>query len=404
MFAPATLRGVAGRFSGVAVARAGQVHRRRGVRPRFLAAAVGLGLVGLGAIQLLTTTRGHVLLVRAGAERPFLRRLSVQLDVALAEQLLNMGLLRSEFETKRLVENGVSLKQVSFRTPPHLTPTRCNLWIVRAARQTGASVLRAEESHSRGGEIRIALGFGGRVTHRIVVRPPVPPPERDPARIALIIDDLGYVENTVTREIAALGVPLTLAVLPDLSHSNDTFRAAAEYNLPALLHLPMEPTGDADAGKNPLTTGMDEKDIDALVEKYQRKYPTFVGINNHMGSKATADLATMKAFAAVLERRGLFFLDSVTTPHSVAYRAARAQGVWCLRNDLFLDNETESAEAVASKLEQLVHLARRHGLAVGIAHPRPYTLQALRALVPRLQAEGIRFVTLEELHRKATTS
>ncbi len=366
--------------------------------------AIALGLVGLGAVHLLTTTTGNVLLVQAGAARPFLHGLSRQLDVTLAEQFLNMGLLRAELEAKGVVENGVALRQYTFRTPPHLTPTRCNLWIYRAAPQVGAIVLRSEESHQRGGEIRVALGFGGRATHRVVVRPPAPPPEGAPALLALIIDDLGYSEDTVTHDLIALGVPLTLAVLPDLSHSDDTFRLAAEYRLPTLLHLPMEPEGGADAGRNPITTGMDEKGIEAVVEKYQRKYPTFVGINNHMGSKATADLPTMRALAAVLKRRGLFFLDSVTTPRSVAYRAARAQGVWCMRNDLFLDNDTESAEEVANKLEQLARVARQQGLAVGIAHPRPYTLQALRALVPRLQAEGIRFITLEELRRKATTS
>jgi len=159
----------------------------------------------------------------------------------------------------------------------------------------------------------------------------------------------------------------------------------------------MEPEGDENAGRNPITVGMDEAQIDALLDKYQRKYPGFVGINNHMGSRATADGATMRALAMVLERRGLFFLDSITTPRSVAHRTVRAQGVWSIRNDLFLDTETESVETVAARLEQLAALARKRGLAVGIAHPRPYTLEALRALVPRLQAEGFRFVTLEEL-------
>ncbi len=81
----------------------------------------------------------------------------------------------------------------------------------------------------------------------------------------------------------------------------------------------------------------------------------------------------------------------------MGYEHARERGIWSIRNDLFLDDGTESAEDVAGKLIQLCELARDRGLAVGIAHARPYTLQALRALLPRLRAEGIHFVTLEEL-------
>ncbi len=383
----------------------GVVRRERRARPRFVLIALACGLVLLGGVTLLTSRAGNVMLVRAGLTRPFLSRLAVHLDVALAERFLSMGLLRGDVDTRRATEPRSSLRQYTFRAPAHLTPTLCNLWITRAARAAGAQVLAAQELHARRGEVVIALGFAARPTHRIVVRPaPPPPPAGKTVRIALVIDDLGHNLNATTRGILDLGVPMTLAVLPDLSRSDDAFRAAAKRGLPALLHLPMEPEGDENAGRHPITLGMETSAMEALVEKYQHKYPGFVGVNNHMGSRVTADPATMKAFATVLSRRGLFFLDSVTTPRSVAYRAARAEGVWSVRNDLFLDTETESVETVATRLEQLGAIARRRGLAVGIAHPRPYTLEALKALIPRLQAEGIRFVTLEELRGKPAAS
>ena len=381
---------------GVAVVW-GRFVRGGTARPRVVAAALLLGVVGLVAVLVLTTHTGQILLVRAGLTRPFAARLAVHLDVALAERFLAMGLLRADLKVRRLAEERGIVREYSFRSPAHLTPTLCNLWVTRTAAAAGADVLGAEEVHARGGEVVIALGFGRHLTHRIRVRPAPPPPERPVARIALVIDDLGHNMNDTVDGILGLGVPLTLAVLPNLSHSHDAFRAAAAAQLPTLLHLPMEPEGDENAGRNPIAVGMDEAAIDALLDKYQRKYPGFTGINNHMGSRATADAPTMRALAAVLERRGLFFLDSVTTPRSVAHGAARARGVWSLRNDLFLDTETEAMETVAARLEQLAAVARKRGLAVGIAHPRPYTLAALQALLPRLQAEGFRFVTLEEL-------
>jgi polysaccharide deacetylase 2 family uncharacterized protein YibQ len=293
---------------------------------------------------------------------------------------------------------------VRLPTPPHLTPTQCNLALTRAAHRAHARVLQAQENPGRGGEIRLAFGYPPHVTHRIRILPPEPPVETPEVRIALVIDDLGASMNATTRGILDLGVPLTLAVLPDLSHSDDVFEAAAERQLPTLLHLPMEPEGDEKPGRQPLTLGMEPATMEALIGRYQEKYPGFFGINNHMGSRATADAATMRDFAAVLSRRQLFFLDSVTTPRSVAFESARSQGVPCLRNDLFLDAETESAETVAERLQDLVGLARQRGHAVGIAHPQPYSLQALRALIPRLRAEGVQFVTLQELRRAVSAA
>jgi polysaccharide deacetylase 2 family uncharacterized protein YibQ len=215
--------------------------------------------------------------------------------------------------------------------------------------------------------------------------------------VALVIDDLGHNMNATTMGVFELGVSLTVAVLPDLPNSHAAFRAAEEHGVPALLHLPMESERDLDPGDAPITVGMSESEIEAVVDHYYREYQTFVGINNHMGSRATADARTMRAVAKALRRRDLFFFDSLTTPRSVAYKVSKTNGIWSIRNDLFLDDRTRSAETVADNLVRICDLARKCGAAVGIAHPRPYTLQALRAMLPRLQAEGIEFVTLESL-------
>ena len=369
------------------------------VQPGFLAAATLCFALGLAAIALGSTWTGRALLVRAGLGKPFLPRLADHVDVALNERFLDLGLLKSDLRLRRVPAGGRQIREYSFRSPPHLTPTLCNLWLTRAAQAATAEVVRAEENPKRGGEVVLHIGFGTALTHRIVVQPPLrpPPPEHAPPRIALVIDDLGQGMSATTRALFDLGVPLTVAVLPDLPDSDAAFRAAEKHGVPALLHLPMEPEGKGDPGRNPVRVGMSAAEIDALVERHQRRYPTCIGANNHMGSRATADEPTMRALAAALARRGWFFFDSLTTPRSVGYRVARELGVWSLRNDMFLDDKVRTAAAVAENLRQLGEIARARGLAVGIAHPRAYTLQALRAQLPRLQAEGIAFVTLVEL-------
>jgi polysaccharide deacetylase 2 family uncharacterized protein YibQ len=392
--------GVAGRVWRVAVGRRGSKRKRRRVRTGFLLAALLFALLGVAAIYTVTSHRGQALLVRAGLTERFLDDLNLHLDVALAECFLEMGLLRGDLRAQRVLAGDAEVREYVFRAPPHLTPTQCNLRIARTAHAAGAQVVRAEENHRRNGEVVVWLGVGPHITHRVVVRAsaPRPEPSSKPApRIALIIDDLGHNMNATTRGVFDLGVPLTVAVLPDLQNSEAAFRFAAERGVPALLHLPMEPERDVDPGRHPVTVGMGAAQIEALVERHRSRYPTFIGVNNHMGSRATADRSTMRALVSVLKRRGLFFVDSQTTPNSVGYETSRAGGVWTIRNDRFLDNDTRSAETVAAHLMELCDIAREHGLAVAIAHPRPYTLQALQAILPRLQAEGFEFVTVEEL-------
>ena len=387
-------------------ARQAPAARRRGaarpwyaVRPHFLAAALlGFGL-GLVAIALTCTWSGRALLAGSGLAPRFLPRLADHLDVVVSDRFLDLGLLKGDLRARSLSARGRPVREYTFHAPPHLTPTLCNLWITRAARVAHAQVLRADEDPKRGGEVVLHIGFGACITHRIVVQPAlrVAASAQRPPRIALVIDDLGQNMNATTRGMFGLGVPITVAVLPDLPDSRDAFAAAAQYGVPALLHLPMEPEGNADPGRDPVRVGMSPAAVDAILDRHQRRYPNCIGLNNHMGSRATADAATMRAVATAIGHRDWIFLDSMTTPHSVGYSVARALGVWSLRNDMFLDDKARTAEAVAENLRQLGALARARGLAVGIAHPRPYTLQALRAQLPRLLSEGIVFVTLAEL-------
>jgi hypothetical protein len=373
--------------------------------PGFWLALAALALVAVG-LRLATSDSGQAFLVRYTRARVFLPQLATRLDVALANRFLEMGLLRGDLRARQITENGRQVREYRFASPRHLTPTLCNLEVARAARGVGAQVLRAEEHHERGEELVVWLGFGPYVTHRLVVLPPSAAPavttrRGGVPRLALVVDDFGNNMNATTRGFLDLGVPITVAVLPDLSKSRAAFDAAQERGIPALLHLPMEPEGGGNPGKNPVKVGMSPAVIDALIETHHRHYPTFVGVNNHMGSRATADAATMRALAQALRRQDLVFVDSETTPRTRGPAASREAGVWCLRNDLFLDDQAQGRAVVEANLMRLVALARKRGLAVGIAHPHPETLQALRALLPRLQADGIQFVTVNDLRPQA---
>jgi polysaccharide deacetylase 2 family uncharacterized protein YibQ len=214
-------------------------------------------------------------------------------------------------------------------------------------------------------------------------------------RVAIVIDDLGRDRGDVER-LLALGQPLTYAVLPFEPRTEEIVALLRERRAELLLHLPMEPEGEADPGPGALSSDMSRRQVARATRAALEKVPGAVGVNNHMGSALTADSAAMHAVLAVLAERRLYFLDSRTSAESVGFELARASGIPAARRDLFLD-EVDERDAIEAALDELVALAREQGAAVGIAHPRDATLAVLAERLPRLRDQGVEIVPLSFL-------
>jgi hypothetical protein len=163
-----------------------------------------------------------------------------------------------------------------------------------------------------------------------------------------------------------------------------------------MLHLPMEPVSGIDPGPGRITTKMDDAAITAQVRDDIASVPLATGVNNHEGSRATADDRVMRDVAAVLAADHLFFIDSLTSGSSIAQRDARAAGIATASRDVFLDNVAD-VDATEAQLRHAAQVAKTNGTAIAIGHPRPTTLAAVRALLPELQRDGITFVFARDL-------
>jgi hypothetical protein len=214
-------------------------------------------------------------------------------------------------------------------------------------------------------------------------------------QLALIVDDCGQWIAT-ERGFVALGIPLTLSVLPDVPYTNVIATEASDAGKGVMLHLPMETLSGLNPGPGKVTTEMSDAQIVAQVRSDLADVPLARGVNNHEGSKASADTRVMRAVIGVLAQHSLFFIDSRTNVASVGEATARAMGVPTAARDVFLDNRADVAYTEA-QLSQAAAIARRTGSAIAIGHPRPTTLAAVRAMIPRLQALGIQFVLVQDI-------
>ncbi len=163
-----------------------------------------------------------------------------------------------------------------------------------------------------------------------------------------------------------------------------------------MLHLPMEALGSNPMGPGGLALRMDEQEFTATLRSNLEAVPHVSGVNNHMGSRLTGDADAMQRVMASLRERGLFFVDSRTTPETVAERAAGESGIATTRRHVFLD-QVPSRDAVREQFQQLLSLARRQGAALAIGHPHGATLTVLARELPRLQQLEIDLVPASEL-------
>ena len=218
-------------------------------------------------------------------------------------------------------------------------------------------------------------------------------------KIVIVIDDLGIDKPRTARTISLPG-PLTLSFLTYASDLDKQTRAARDAGHELWMHIPMEPgSPDVDPGPNVLLTGIPKPELQASIKWNLEQFSGYVGINNHMGSRFTADLPGLKTVMEELKRRDLLFLDSVTSGKSVAGKAARETGVPFARRNVFLDHQDDKV-GIERRLAEVERLALRKGIAIAIGHPRERTLTVLGPWLKGLEAKGFRLVPLSAAIKK----
>lgn len=222
-------------------------------------------------------------------------------------------------------------------------------------------------------------------------------------QVAIVIDDLGH-DLSTARQFIRLNAPLTVAILPHSPRQRQIARAAQKRGLEVMLHLPMEPKEypAVDPGPGTLLTTMPPNELVRQLESNLSAIPGVKGVNSHMGSQLTTVSSQMYQIFSILKKRGLYFVDSRTTKHSICRPSARLLQVPFAERDVFLDHDA-SKTAVRRQLLRLIHIAERYGAAVAIAHPYPVTVETLAEELPRLQ-QAADVVPVSALVKKIDTA
>ncbi len=234
-----------------------------------------------------------------------------------------------------------------------------------------------------------------------VKEPPSVKPSAPAGRVALVVDDMGNSLEALD-DLLGLGESVTVAILPYSPYALETARKAHEKGLEVLLHLPLESlsgNGSETATQGLIRSGMGDAEVRSLMTEELDRIPYARGVNNHMGSKVTADTAMMRVILQPIRERGLFFLDSRTSRDSVAYDVAVGMGIPAASRQVFLDADGDTGR-IRQRLLELFRIARRDGRAVGICHPFPETLRALKENFGLLGSFRLKAVFASEMARR----
>ena len=214
--------------------------------------------------------------------------------------------------------------------------------------------------------------------------------------IAIVIDDMGVDKRRSAMAIELQG-PLTLSFLTYAKDIKEQTQRARNRGHELMLHVSMEPASSGiDPGPNALLTSLSDDELRRRLKWSFQRFSTYVGVNNHMGSKFTANEKAMSIVIKEIKNRGLLFLDSRTSGRTVGAKLARKMGVPVAERNIFIDHEN-TIEAVKAQLKKVEKLARTRGSVIAIGHPRDVTIRALRIWLAGIEGRGFRLVPLTTL-------
>lgn len=217
-------------------------------------------------------------------------------------------------------------------------------------------------------------------------------------KAAFVIDDCGY-SIPLAEKLSAMKYPVAMAIIPYTPHSSETAEISRKNGQAVFLHQPMQPKAypNVDPGKGAILLNMPETLVELWLNKNVEDLGGRIdGFNNHMGSALTESREKMDQVFSVMKKHTGFFVDSYTSPASVAFDECLKNGMICAQNRKFIDNESDP-QYIRNKILEGLKLGKEKGSIIFIGHLRDNTVDVLINYLPEVAAMGVEIVPVKEL-------
>ena len=193
-------------------------------------------------------------------------------------------------------------------------------------------------------------------------------------KLVIIIDDV--TTNKQIEQIKNIGHSVNMSFLPPTKIHKKSAKIAKNVKQ-YMIHLPLQASSTRYEEVKTLHITDSLITIDARIKKLKKLYPKAKYINNHTGSKFTANIIAMNRLLKVLKKYNFNFLDSRTTAKSVAKLSATKYGVKMFSRNIFLDNKKET-KYIQKQLRRAMRISKKFGYAIAIGHPYSITFETLK--------------------------
>lgn len=354
----------------------------------YLAILVVLLISIIGFFYYLKEKRGILILTNKK-----LSEISQDIENVLKKDLLSLGFTRKYtqsiyYESKRKNSLKWNLCINKLRIPENITIDKCQELVYASIGKTKGKILSfSKEEDKKHLYLIFNIGVLEYQTHKIVfIKKKFP-------KIAIILDDAG---NNLNSDLFTLDKNITFSILPHLPGSEKFAHLAHEKGYELMLHLPMEPHGYPSPGKDPgkeaIFTGISPEEVAKRVEHAIKSLPYLKGVNNHMGSKATEDKKVIDIVLKKIKEYNLYFIDSLTSNHSVVSKVAQEKNVSYAVRNVFIDHSPE-IKSINNQIKKIIRIAKTKGQAIGIGHVHSKnTLLALKNINSLLSKENVQLV------------
>ncbi|NIY76581.1 divergent polysaccharide deacetylase family protein [Thalassospira sp. HF15] len=215
-------------------------------------------------------------------------------------------------------------------------------------------------------------------------------PEDTPV-VAVVLTGVGLNDQRTETAINDLPLNISLAISPYARDLQTVARDARAMGHEVFLELPMEPADFplSDPGPRALLTSLSEGENLVRLEWLLARFPGYAGLVSRQGSKFGSLDSAIRPVIEFISRTGLMYIEgSGSGVASYGAQLAANAGSPNAIGNVIID-DTPSRRQIDRRLAELVEIAKREGVAVGIAQSYPVTIQRLRNWAFRLKRQGV---------------
>jgi uncharacterized protein len=233
-----------------------------------------------------------------------------------------------------------------------------------------------------------AIGADGKTPLSAYRRPFAPQPGKK--LVGLIVGGLGFNAALTTAAIEQLPADVTLSFVPYADNLQDWINAARAHGHEVMIEVPMESfdSAETDTGPQTLLAAGAAKDNIGRLENVLSRGAGYFAVSNYQGAKFAQSGAASAPIVQALKSRGLAFVSNGIGARAALGAEAAKAGLPFAAADRVLDAQRE-ATAIADQLDSLEAMAQQDGDALGAGFAYPVTIDQIKLWAAGLDTHGI---------------